>query len=198
MFHQDAWQHLRHSVPTRFSDIKEALNAGQCVPQQIIRACSGFKDDEGSVSFKNGGSVEKKMVVRIRTALAELIYIPSISNLMLLEEGLSLSPPDFDQIYNTCLSTQKYSPPRIEENELMYNFLQYLRFFLCNNPRVNAQAVAMSTVSPSFAQLQVMLNIDRVEGQLSNLKLVQYILHHAYFWRSFHYSNHLSPISVFK
>ncbi len=32
------------------------------------------------------------MVVRIRTALAELIYIPSISNLMLLEEGLSLSP----------------------------------------------------------------------------------------------------------
>ena len=48
---------------------------------------------------------KKKMVLRIRTALAELIYIPSISNLMLLEEGLSLSPLDFDQIYNTCLST---------------------------------------------------------------------------------------------
>lgn len=45
------------------------------------------------------------MVGRIRTALAELIYIPSITNLMLLEEGLSLSPLDFDQIYNTCLST---------------------------------------------------------------------------------------------
>lgn len=104
------------------------------------------------------------MVVRIRTALAELIYIPSISNLMLLEEGLSLSPLDFDQIYNTCLSTKKYSPPSIEgRKELVYNFLHYLRFFLCNNLCVNAKAATVSTVSPSFAHPQVQLNIDKVE-----------------------------------
>ncbi|MEQ2230648.1 hypothetical protein ILYODFUR_031556 [Ilyodon furcidens] len=54
----------------------------------------------------------KKDGVRIRTALVELIYIPGISNLMLLEEGLNLSPLDFDQIYSTCLSTLKYSPPQ--------------------------------------------------------------------------------------
>lgn len=47
-------------MPTRLSNIKEALNAGQCVPKQIIRACTGFKYGERSLSFKNGGSVKKK------------------------------------------------------------------------------------------------------------------------------------------
>lgn len=79
---------------------------GNVFPSKSLEHALDLKDGEGSLSFKNGGSVKKKGDgVRIRTALAELIYIPSISNLMLLEEGLSLSPLDFDQIYNTCLST---------------------------------------------------------------------------------------------
>lgn len=77
--------------------------------------------------------------MRIRTGLVELIYIPSISNLMLLEEGLNLPLLDFDQIYTTCLSTLKYSPPRIGRKELMYNFQHYLRFFLYNNTHVNVK-----------------------------------------------------------
>lgn len=71
----------------------EALNAGQHVPQQINRACSGFKNKERCLSLKNSVKKKKFDGMRIRTALAELIYIPSISNLMLLEEGLSLPLP---------------------------------------------------------------------------------------------------------
>lgn len=91
-------------MPTRFINIRGT----ECVPLQIIRACSRL-NEKASLAFKKvteflRGFFSLKMVARIRTALAELIYIPGISYLMLLEEGLSLSPLDFDQIYNTCLS----------------------------------------------------------------------------------------------